>query len=161
MTREGERLPQIDSRSAVPVLAEQMSPEPAAGASLASVEPAFGHAALKGLCPRCGGSGLFAGWLRFAAKCRHCALDFGTFNVGDGPAAFLTLIVGGVIVALAITLQLTVEPPLLVHALLWIPLATIGVILGLRVAKGALLWSEFRQKAREATLPPPAKGEGN
>jgi hypothetical protein len=31
-----------------------------------------------------------------------------------------------------------------------VPLTTLGVIGGLRLAKAALLWSEFRQKAGEA-----------
>lgn len=114
------------------------------------------EAALKGLCPRCGARTLFAGWVRFAPRCRSCGLDFEQFNVGDGPAAFLTLIVGGIIVALAIWLQLTFEPPFWVHALLWVPLATAGVILGLRLAKAALIWSEYRQKAGEAVSKPPA-----
>jgi uncharacterized protein (DUF983 family) len=53
-------------------------------------------------------------------------------------------------VVLALTLQLTAEPPWWVHVLLWVPLTTFGVIGGLRLAKGALMWSEYRQKAGEA-----------
>ena len=50
-------------------------------------------AALRGDCPRCGEQTLFAGWVAFAPTCRACGLDFSAFNVGDGPAAFLILIV--------------------------------------------------------------------
>ncbi len=113
-------------------------------------QPALREAALFGLCPRCGAKTLFAGWTAFAPRCRACGLDFDKFNVGDGPAAFLTMIVGAVIVILAVWLQLAVEPPWWVHVLLWVPLTTLGVIFGLRAAKAALLWSEFRQKAGEA-----------
>ena len=112
-------------------------------------QPAIGEAALFGLCPRCGAKTLFAGWTSFAERCRACGLDFQRFNVGDGPAAFLTLIIGALVVILAITVQLAAEPPWWVHVLLWFPLTTAGVILGLRAAKAALLWSEFRQKAGE------------
>ena len=49
--------------------------------------------ALKGSCPRCGQGPLFKGWVRFEPRCRACSLDFDSFNVGDGPAAFLILIV--------------------------------------------------------------------
>ena len=52
---------------------------------------------LKGECPRCGASGLFEGWVRFASRCRACGLDYDSFNVGDGPAAFLILFVGAVV----------------------------------------------------------------
>lgn len=112
--------------------------------------PVLGQAALLGLCPACGEPTLFAGWIRFSERCRACGLDISRFNVGDGPAAFLTLIIGTIIVALAIWLQLAVEPPLWVHAMLWVPLATAGVMFGLRFAKAALLWSEYRRGAGEA-----------
>ena len=113
-------------------------------------QPALGAAALFGLCPRCGERTLFAGPIKFAASCSACQLDFSKFNVGDGPAAFLTMIVGAIVVALALTLQLSLEPPWWVHVLLWVPLTTLGVIGGLRLAKAALLWSEYRQKAGDA-----------
>jgi uncharacterized protein (DUF983 family) len=113
-------------------------------------QPALSEAALFGLCPRCGAKTLFDGPVRFAPSCRACGLDFSRFNVGDGPAAFLTMIVGALVVILAVTLQLSAEPPWWVHVLLWVPLTTLGVIGGLRLAKAALLWSEFRQKAGEA-----------
>lgn len=105
--------------------------------------------ALKGLCPRCGAPGLFAGWVGFAASCKACGLDFSNFNVGDGPAAFLTLILGAIIVAAAITLELTVAPPIWVHMLIWIPVTAIAVIGALRISKAALLALEYRNKARE------------
>ena len=117
---------------------------------LSKGQPALGEAALFGLCPRCGERTLFAGPIKFAATCRACDLDFSKFNVGDGPAAFLTMIVGALVVVLALTLQLSVEPPWWVHVLLWVPLTTLGVIGGLRLAKGALMWSEYKQKAGEA-----------
>lgn len=113
-------------------------------------QPALGEAALFGLCPRCGERTLFAGPIKFAERCRACGLDFSRFNVGDGPAAFLTMIVGAIVVALALTLQLTVEPPWWVHVLLWVPLTTAGVMGGLRLSKAALMWSEYKQKAGEA-----------
>lgn len=78
-----------------------------------------------------------------------CGLDFSKFNVGDGPAAFLTLIVGALIVILALWLQLSVEPPWWVHVLLWVPLTVVGVVGGLRLGKAALLYSEYHNRAGE------------
>src|SRR6187401_3109569 len=109
----------------------------------------WAEAALFGLCPRCGAKTLFAGWVRFADHCRICGLNLAAFNVGDGPAAFLTMIVGGVVVILAVSLQLAVGPPWWVHVLLWVPLTIASVVLGLRVAKAALLQSEFRNRTGE------------
>ena len=85
-------------------------------------EPSPAQAALRGLCPRCGNRTLFAGLAGFAPRCRACGLDFAAFNVGDGPAAFLIFIVGGIVVALAILVQLKAAPPWWVHVLLWVPL---------------------------------------
>lgn len=107
------------------------------------------HAALLGLCPRCAAPGLFGGIVRFAPACRTCSLDFGSFNVGDGPAAFLIMIVGGIVVAAAVVLQLSVQPPFWVHMLLWIPISAILVLGLLRLAKAMLLITEYRRKARE------------
>ncbi len=114
------------------------------------------QAALRGLCPRCGNRTLFAGLASFAPKCRACGLDFAAFNVGDGPAAFLIFIVGGLVVALAIALELGASPPWWVHVLLWAPLAAVLTIALLRVGKGLLLALEYRHRAREGRI---AKGE--
>ena len=117
------------------------APEPPKG------QPGLTEAALFGFCPQCGARTLFSGWTRFAERCRACGLDLTGFNVGDGPAAFLTMIVGALVVALALALQLSAEPPWWVHAALWIPLTVAGVVLGLRVVKAALLQSENRNQA--------------
>ena len=109
-------------------------------------------AALRGLCPRCGARTLFAGLAAFAPKCRACGLDFAGFNVGDGPAAFLIFIVGGIVVALAIAVELGAAPPWWVHVLLWLPLATILTVGLLRLSKGLLLALEYRHRAREGRI---------
>lgn len=115
-------------------------------------EPAPAKAALQGLCPRCGAPTAFAGWIKFADRCRACGLDIAAFNVGDGPAAFLTLIIGAIVAASAIILELSVSPPWWVHVLLWPPI-TLGLILGsLRVGKGWLLALEYRNAAREGRI---------
>ena len=107
---------------------------------------------MNGLCPRCGAKTLFVGWIKFADRCSACGLDFDAFNVGDGPAAFLTLIIGTLVTGLAIWLQLALGPPWWVHVLLW-PIVTLALILGsLRASKGVLLALEFRNKAGEGRV---------
>jgi uncharacterized protein (DUF983 family) len=115
-------------------------------------QPAPFESALRGLCPRCGARGLFAGPTRFASACRSCGLDYSGFNVGDGPAAFLIMIVGGLVVALAIIVELKLHPPLWVHLLLWIPFTLAAVVGSLRLAKGLLLALEYRNAAREGRI---------
>ncbi|WP_294032555.1 DUF983 domain-containing protein [Sphingopyxis sp.] len=112
-------------------------------------QPPIARAALFGLCPQCGAQTLFEGPVKFAPHCRVCALDFGSYNVGDGPAAFLTLIIGALLIAIALTLDALVRPPLWVHVLLWVPLTAVAVVYGLRVGKAALLASEHQRQAAE------------
>lgn len=110
-------------------------------------QPSLVSAALFGLCPRCGAKGLFAGVARFAERCGTCDLDFTQFNVGDGPAAFLTFGVGALVVCVAAWLALAVDPPVWVYVLVLVPLTFGPTIWGLRVAKAALLASEYRRAA--------------
>ena len=117
-------------------------------------EPIPAAVALRGLCPRCAARTLYKGLAGFAPQCRACGLDFAGFNVGDGPAAFLILIVGALITGLAIALELAVEPPFWVHILLWLPLTALAVVGLLRLAKGLLLALEYRHRAREGRVSP-------
>lgn len=112
-------------------------------------QPPVWRAALFGLCPECGAPTLFDGPVRFRDRCGACGLDYSRYNVGDGPAAFLTLIIGALLIALALILDFAVQPPLWVHVLLWVPLTAAAVVYGLRVAKGALIASEHQRQAAE------------
>ena len=107
--------------------------------------------ALSGLCPRCKSKTLFAGWVRFQDKCRACDLDYSSFNVGDGPAAFLILIIGAILVAGALIVDGAGSPPWWVH-LVWIPVGVGLTILGLRWAKALLITQEYIHRAREGRI---------
>jgi len=122
------------------------SEAPATGAA-----PTLAAATIGGLCPRCGARTLYAGLARFASSCRTCHLDFQSFNVGDGPAAFLILIVGAIVAVGAIVLDQAVSPPWWVH-LLWAPVGFGLTIGGLRLGKAALLFQEYRHRAREGRI---------
>lgn len=122
-------------------IAEEQPPEPMS-------------AALKGQCPKCGASGLYAGLAGFAPECRQCGLDYSSFNVGDGPAAFLTMIIGTVLVILALVLEQGLHPPVWVHIILWPLIGAAMTIALLRITKGWLLATEYRRGAEEARNKP-------
>jgi len=109
-------------------------------------------AGLTGHCPRCDARTLFAGWVRFADRCAKCGLDFKSFNVGDGAAAFLILILGAITAAAAIVVELTFSPPFWLHILLWPPVVLVLTILSLRASKGILLALEYAHAAREGRI---------
>jgi len=133
-------MPQAPSGADKTVLA------PATGAA-----PSLAAATFEGLCPRCGARTLFAGLARFAPTCRSCGLDFASFNVGDGPAAFLILIVGAIVAVAAILLDQMVSPPWWVH-LIWVPIGAGLTIYGLRVGKAALIYQEYKHRAQEGRI---------
>lgn len=114
--------------------------------------PGAAEAAFRGLCPRCGSGTLFRGIATFAPACRACGLDFSAYNVGDGPAAFLILVIGALVTGLAVALELAASPGVWLHILLWPPLTLAAVLGSLRVTKAALLALEYRSEAREGRL---------
>jgi uncharacterized protein (DUF983 family) len=109
------------------------------------------QAAVAGNCPRCGTHDLFRGWVNFNDRCRGCGLDFSSFNVGDGPAAFLIFIVGTITVVSALVVDGVFSPPWWVH-LVWIPVAGALTIGGLRISKAWLLTQEYKHRAREGRI---------
>ena len=115
-------------------------------------QPGLLPAAFFGACPSCGAHTMFDGPVQFAPKCRACGLDYSQYNVGDGPAAFLTLIIGTIVVILALVVEFNFAPPLWVHALLWVPITAGMTVLSLRVAKGALLIVEHNRNAHEGKV---------
>lgn len=121
------------------------------GAPDRGAAPSLAAASLRGLCPRCGAATLFDGPVRFAPACRSCNLDYSSFNVGDGPAAFLILIVGAIVAGLAIMVDLAASPAWWVH-LVWGPVALTLTVGGLRLGKAALIYQEYRHRAREGRI---------
>jgi uncharacterized protein (DUF983 family) len=109
-------------------------------------------AGLKGRCPRCGEGRLFRGLLTVDDGCSNCGLDYGYANAGDGPAVFVILIIGFVVVGLALWMEVNVNPPLWVHLLLWLPLAVVLSLAALRLIKGVLLTLQYSKQAAEGQL---------
>lgn len=115
------------------------------------IAPTLAGASLTGLCPRCGAKGLFDGPVRFAPSCGSCGLDFQSFNVGDGPAAFLILIVGAIVAVSAILVDQAFAPAWWVHAI-WLPVGIVLTLGGLRIGKAALLFQAYAHQAREGRI---------
>lgn len=107
---------------------------------------------LRCACPRCGEGRLYAGMLTPAKGCTACGLDYAFIDSGDGPAVFVILILGFVVVALALFVETTFEPPFWVHALLWIPLITGLSLWALRITKAMMIALQFRFKAEQGRL---------
>jgi uncharacterized protein (DUF983 family) len=105
------------------------------------------QAALACRCPRCGKGPIFDGILSVAPRCTVCDLDLSAQDAGDGPAVFVILILGAIVVLLAFLVEVAFEPPIWVHLLLWTPVTIGGAILLLRPLKAGLIALQYRHLA--------------
>ncbi|MCR5858739.1 DUF983 domain-containing protein [Mesorhizobium sp. J428] len=117
------------------------------------VEP-FG-AGFRGRCPRCGEGQLFDGYISLKPRCTVCGLDYDFADSADGPAVFVMLIIGFIVVGLALWLEVSYGPPLWVHFLLWVPLVLILCLPTLRWLKGIMIALQYSNKAAEGRLDKP------
>jgi uncharacterized protein (DUF983 family) len=97
-------------------------------------------------CPRCGRGRLFQSYLKVAPQCGECDLDFAAHDAGDGPAVFVILILGFIVVGLALWVDLTYRPPLWFHAILWSTLILGGTLTMLPVLKALLIALQFKHR---------------
>ena len=97
-------------------------------------------------CPNCAKGRLFKSYLKLADRCDACCEDLSALEQGDGPAVFVTLILGFVVVGLALLVEVRYTPPFWVHAVLWLPLALGGSLALLPPLKGLLIGAHFRHR---------------
>ena len=100
-------------------------------------------------CPGCGKGKLFAGFLGLRPRCEACGLDYSFADSGDGPAVFVILFAGFIVVFAALVVEILYQPPFWLHALLWGPLILLVTLLPLRPMKGLLIALQYHHKAAE------------
>ncbi len=113
------------------------------------------HPVIAGLlcrCPRCGKGKLFSGFLTLRPRCEACGLDYKFADAGDGPAVFIILIGGLIVVAAALFTEILYQPPYWVHTALWLPLILLVTLGPLRPMKGLLIALQYHHKAAEGRL---------
>jgi uncharacterized protein (DUF983 family) len=103
-------------------------------------------------CPRCGEGKLFQGFLTLRPACEHCGLDFNFADAGDGPAVFVILIGGAIVVFAALITEVVYQPPYWLHALLWLPMILIVTVAPLRPIKGLMIALQYHHRAEEGRL---------
>jgi uncharacterized protein (DUF983 family) len=103
-------------------------------------------------CPRCGDGRLYSGFLTVASQCEVCGLAYDFADSGDGPAVFVTLIAGFLVLGAALAIDMAYEPPLWVYAVFFLPL-TVMVCLGmLRPLKSLFIALQYSNKAAPGRL---------
>lgn len=107
-------------------------------------------AGIAGRCPNCGKGRLFAGFLPVAQTCESCGFDLKAADPGDGPAVFVMLIGGFIVVFAALITEVAAKPPIWVHLVVFLPLAVVVSLGLLRPVKGVLVALQFHNKASQA-----------
>ena len=89
---------------------------------------------------------MFAGLLSVAPTCTACGLDLAAQDSGDGPAVFVILVLGAIVVGLALAVELIFAPALWLHMVLWPPVILVGAIALLRPFKATLIAFQYRHR---------------
>ena len=103
-------------------------------------------------CPRCGKGKLFTGFLTLKPGCEVCGLDYGFADAGDGPTVFVILFSGFAVVAGMLLVEVAYQPPLWVHALIWLPVILTMTLGPLRPMKAGLIALQYHHAAAEGKL---------
>lgn len=118
--------------------------------SATGVDPV--SAGLRGRCPNCGEGALFKGFIAMPEGCQNCGQSYKFADSGDGPAVFVILFAGFLIVALMFYVEQVYAPPLWLHLTIFLPLTLIVCLGMLRPLKGLLIALQFRNKAELGRL---------
>ena len=68
------------------------------------------------------------------------------------PAVFVIMLVGFVIVGLVLFVELSFQPPIWLHLVVWLPLTVLLAGLVLRPLKGLMIALQYRHQAQEGRL---------
>jgi uncharacterized protein (DUF983 family) len=90
----------------------------------------------RGLCPACGQTHAFAGYLKVVPECLHCGAPLGKVRADDAPPYFTIFIVGHILVGVLYEVETTWKPALWVLAAIFLPLALVMTLGLLRPIKG-------------------------
>ena len=92
---------------------------------------------LLGLCPACGQTHVFNGYLRVVPECTNCGAPLGRYRADDAPPYFTIFIVGHLLIPFLYWFEVGYDMSLGWLAALFLPLAGVMTLVLLRPVKGA------------------------
>lgn len=104
--------------------------------------------ALRCKCPHCHKGRLFKRGLtvEVVEQCDVCKTALSHHDSADGPAVFLIFILGFLLVPLALALEATVAPPLIVHVVVWGVAIFALTALSLRPLKSVVIALQYKYR---------------
>lgn len=85
--------------------------------------------------------------MAIAPACSECGQDFSHADSGDGPAIFVMLIAGFIVIGSMLVIDTLYEPPIWLLMAIFLPLAVVLNIGMIRPFKGVLVALQFHHKA--------------
>ena len=95
---------------------------------------------------------MFAGLLKPARSCRSCGLDYSFFDTGDGPAVFVILILGFVVLGLALAIEAAFTLPIWLHIAIWTVVIVGSCLWALRFGKGVMIALQYKTGAQQGRM---------
>lgn len=129
--RRTAALPQDSSTRWVPDRTQPPPPWPV---------PPLGVALWRGfrrVCPACGTTKLFLGYLAVEPACAHCGAPVGRARADDAPPYFTIVIVGHIVIPLMLLMEQHSAPPTWLMAAIFLPLSAALTLGLLPLVKGA------------------------
>src|SRR5262249_30623754 len=115
-----------------------------------------------GRCPNCGKGRMFRAYLKVADHCPTCHEALHHQRADDAPPYFTMLIVGHVIVAGVLSVEIAWHPAVWVHLVLWLPLTVFLSLALLPRIKGAIVGMQWANRMHgfgsEPVLPRNVRG---
>jgi len=93
----------------------------------------------RGLCPACGQTHAFRGYLTVVPICLACGAPLGEVRADDAPPYFTLFIAGHIVIPLLFYVDHTYSPPLWVLSVIFLPFTALLCLGLLRPVKGATL----------------------
>ena len=100
-------------------------------------------------CPHCGEGHLFIGFLKPVSRCESCGADLSFAASTEGPAVFIILIVGFVIMGAAALVENVFHPSPFIHLMLWLPATVLLSLMLLRPLKATMIALQYQRMHHE------------
>ena len=97
-------------------------------------------------CPLCGQGALFQGYLTVRETSEVCGLDLSKEDSGGGPAVFIIFILGVTVAPLGLWVEVLLEPPLWLHAIVWSVVILVGTLALLRPLEATMVALQYRHR---------------
>lgn len=97
-------------------------------------------------CPRCGTGPMFGRFLKVREACPNCGQELHHQRADDAPPYVVMFIVGHVVIAAMLYIEVMYSPALWIHAALWLPLTLLMSFALLQPVKGALVGLQWANR---------------